>query len=105
MATRFRRDCLGFMALIVCEVPRWKVPAAPSLVADPLRLSRAVSQSSNFFREVLAHPSLAMEKQIKSTMTKLEKKKKLTEKDKKLTTLEEHFDAYDAAMEAYLNRH
>jgi hypothetical protein len=105
MATRFRRDCLGFMALIVCEVPRWKVPAAPSLVTDPLRLSRAVSQSSNFFREVLAHPSLAMEKQIKSTMTKLEKKKKLTEKDKKLTTLEEHFDAYDAAMEAYLNRH
>ena len=105
MATRFRRDCLGFMALIVCEVPRWKVPAAPSLVTDPLRLSRAVSQSSSFFREVLAHAPLAMEKQIKSTMTKLEKKKKLTEKDKKINSLEEHFDAYDAAMEAYLNRH
>jgi hypothetical protein len=45
-----------------------------------------------------------MEKQIKSTMTKLEKKKKLTEKDKKINSLEEHFDAYDAAMEAYLNR-
>jgi hypothetical protein len=29
---------------------------------------------------------------------------KATEKEKKELSLEEHFDAYDAAMEAYLNR-
>jgi hypothetical protein len=89
------------MTLIVCEVPRWKVPAAPTLVEDPVRLSRAVGQASSFFGEVLAHRALPTD--LKQNMTKVAKKK-TTEKDKKATTLENHFDAYDAAMEAYLNR-
>jgi hypothetical protein len=107
MAIRLRRDCLGLMCLIVCEVPRWKVPAAPSLVADPVRLSRAVAQGSSFFNEVLAHKGLSAAKQLKPTMTRARSSKasaKATEKEKKELSLEEHFDAYDAAMEAYLNR-
>jgi len=109
MAARFRRDCLALMCLIVCEVPRWKVPAAPSLVPDPVRLSRAVSQSSSFFHEVLAHKALSGGKQLKPTMTKARSKAKTkvkaaTEKDIKALSLEEHFDAYDAVMEAYLNK-
>lgn len=105
MATRLRRDCLGLMCVIVSEVPRWKVPAAPSLVPDPVRLSRAVGQTSSFFNEVLANKALTAGRQLKPTMTRARKTKAATEKDKKATTLEEHFDAYDAAMEAYLNRH
>jgi hypothetical protein len=103
MAAGHRRTCLALMTLIVCEVPRWKVPAAPTLVEDPVRLSRAVGQSAAFFGEVLAHRPLPTD--LKQNMTKAESKKKAaTEKDKKASTLEEHFDAYDAAMEAYLNR-
>lgn len=107
MAARLRKDCLGLMALICCEVPRWKVPAAPSLVSDPMRLSRAVSQGGAFFNEVLAN-SMKAEKQIKMNMTKATKSKKeksLSEKEKKEQTIEDKFNAYDAAMEAYLNRH
>jgi len=106
MATKFRRDCLGLMCLICCEVPRWKVPAAPSLVADPIRLSRAVAQGGAFFNEVLAN-QMAPEKQIKASMTraaKVKKTKEASEKDKKILSMEEHFNAYDAAMEAYLSR-
>ena len=105
MATKLRRDCLGLMAIICCEVPRWKVPAAPSLVQDPIRLSRAVAQSSSFFNEVLANP-MAVENQIKASMTKAVKNriKKLSDKDKKELTMEEKFSEYDAAMEAYLKK-
>jgi hypothetical protein len=105
MANRFRKECLALMTLICCEVPKWKVPAAPTLVADPVRLSRAVGQSGGFFREVLAYKSLA--KPLKPNMTRAPRQKRtkeLTEKEKREMSMEEHFDAYDAAMEAYLNR-
>ena len=92
--------------MICCEVPRWKVPAAPSLVADPLRLSRAVSQCGSFFNEVLAN-SIAPAAQLKPNMMKAQKSRKskaLSEKEKKELTMEEKFSEYDAAMEAYLNK-
>jgi len=106
MAAKFRKDCLGIMGLICCEVPRWKVPASQTLVADPVRLSRAVAQSSGFFNEVLANP-MKPEKAIKASMTKAIKEKKdkmLSDKEKKELTTEEHFSEYDKAMEAYLNK-
>jgi hypothetical protein len=106
MATNLRRDCLGLMAIICCEVPRWKVPAAPSLVADPIRLSRAVAQCGSFFNEVLANP-MAAEKQIKASMTKAAKQRTtaaLSEKEVKELSMEEKFSEYDAAMEAYLKK-
>lgn len=106
MATKLRRDCLGLMTLICCEVPRWKVPAAPSLVADPVRLSRAVAQCGSFFNEVLAH-SIAPENQLKQSMMRAARQKKskaTTEKEQKEMTMEEKFSEYDAAMEAYLNK-
>ena len=108
MPGRFQRDCLALMALIVTEVPRWKVPAAPTLVEDPVRLARAVGQSASFFNEVLANKALSEVRQLKPKMTKAVRGKKVgaqqTEKEKKDMTIEEHFDAYDAVMEAYLNR-
>lgn len=104
MASSLRRDCLGLMALICCEVPRWKVPASQTLVADPVRLSRAVAQSGSFFREVLANP---MKTHIKANMTKIKKEKaptKMTDKEKKALTEEEHYTEYDKVMELYLNK-
>jgi hypothetical protein len=104
MAARFRKECLALMTLICSEVPKWKVPAAPTLVADPIRLSRAVGQAGGFFNEVLAYRVLATP--LKPNMMKAPRqKRKITDKDKKEMTMEEHFDAYDAAMEAYLNKH
>jgi hypothetical protein len=107
MAARLRRDCLALMAMICCEVPRWRVPAAAPLVSDPIRLARAVAQSPSFFHEVLAYKPL--KSILKPTMTKgtggpRKSKKEPTEKEKKEMSMEEHFDAYDAVMEAYLNR-
>ena len=116
MPARCRRECLALMALITSEVPRWKVPAAPVLVEDPVRLSRAVAQSGSFFQEVLAHPPLPAGKQLKPNMTRAQrtvkadtpansaKATKASEKAQKEQSMEEHFDAYDAVMEAYLNR-
>ena len=104
MASSLRRDCLGLMALICCEVPRWKIPASQTLVADPLRLARAVAQSGSFFREVLANP---MKTHIKANMTKVKKEKvatKMTDKEKKALTEEEHYSEYDKVMELYLNK-
>lgn len=104
MPVRLKRDCLGLLTLICCEVPKWKIPAAQTLVKDPIVLSRAVAQSSSFFNEVLANPSLSAEKLMKPGMTKASKKKIDKEKEKKVVSMEEQFDAYDQAMEAYLNR-
>lgn len=107
MPARLRRDCLGMMTLICCEVPRWKVPAAQSLVPDPIRLSRAVSQVPSFFKEVLAYPPLKAGKELKPKMMKANqapRKKKQDSKQVAELSLEEHLTAYDAAMEAYLSR-
>jgi len=51
-----RQDILILILQILTEVPRWKVPAAPSLVRDPIVLERAVAQAETFYREILAHP-------------------------------------------------
>lgn len=97
-----RRDVLALMAQILCEVPRWKVPAAPSLIKDPVSLSRAITQSSNFFREVLAEPRISLTAHGKSIF-KIGKhidKAKI----KKTSTMEDQMEAYDAAMNAYLSK-
>ena len=103
MAARLRKDCLGLLVLLCCEVPRWKVPAAPKLVEDPMRLSRAVSQAGQFFQEVLAYPPLPAASQITTKMLKmrLAKQKKLTEKQQKEMEMDEQFDSI---MDLYLKK-
>ena len=104
MATAQRKDALSLMVLICCEVPKWEVPATPSLVKDPVRLSRAVSQVPGFFQEVLSYK---VSNPVSSKMTRAPKKAKekpLTDKDKAKVAENAHLDAYDAAMEAYLNK-
>jgi hypothetical protein len=101
MAASNKKDLLALLATICCEVPRWKVPAAPPLTQDPTRLARAVSQVPGFFQEVLAFKPLPVNSQLKPKMMQAPKKKKEAAKP---SVIEDHFAAYDAAMEAYLNK-
>jgi hypothetical protein len=103
IGSKGRRDILALMAQILCEVPRWKVPASPTLIKDPAALSRAIQQSPNFFKEVLNNPrvSLPGNKAIFTTGKQSQKQK---EKAKQGLTMETKFSAFDAAMDAYLNK-
>jgi hypothetical protein len=102
ISSKGRKDILALMAQILCEVPRWKVPAAPSLIKDPVTLSRTISQSGNFFKEVLIEPKVSLGG--KKAVFKGKDSVKLREKLKKATTMEDQMEAYDAAMNAYLSK-
>jgi len=103
IGSKGRRDILALMVQILCEVPRWKVPAAPSLIKDPSTLSRAIQQSPNFFKEVLAYPKVVL-KGSKSLFTSGKQSATQKEKAKQGLTMETKFSALEAAMEAYLNK-
>jgi hypothetical protein len=78
-----KMDTIALMVQILTDVPKWKVPAAPSLVLDTVKLQRAVSQSESFFKEVLMMP--LPKKLLPATVTGLKKKKaKEPSKEEKL---------------------
>ena len=90
-----KKYILVLMTQILCEVPRWKVPAAPSLIKDPVAMSRAIREVPKFFREVLAYDP------IRVSILKGFKVK--AEKAKKVETVNQ-MDAFDRALEAYFAR-
>jgi hypothetical protein len=80
---RKKLDTIAVMVQILTDVPKWKIPAAPSLVPDVTKLQRAVSQAEAFFREVLAFPIPS--KPLPPTVTGLKQKKiKEPSKEEKL---------------------
>lgn len=93
-----KMDTISVMVQILTEVPKWKVPAAPSLVTDPIKLERLASQMETFFKEVLMLP--LPPKLLPATVTGLKKKKvKEPSKEEKLRL---HLEAIDqAAMSFY----
>lgn len=95
-----RREILGILILLLAEVPRWKVPAAPALVKDPVQMGRAVSQAHKFFAEVLAYPPVS--KAAVKAGAKRKPAKKIGDSVKKQMNLEEHLAAYDQAVNSYL---
>jgi hypothetical protein len=103
VGSKGRRDILALMVQILCEVPRWKVPAAPPLIKDPAALSRSIQQAPNFFREVLAYPRVSMPSN-KTIFTTGKQSARQKEKAKQGQTMETKFSAFDAAMEAYLSK-
>jgi hypothetical protein len=103
IGSKGRRDILAIMVQILCEVPRWRVPAAPTLIKDPAALSRAIQQAPNFFKEVLVHPRVSLPGN-KAIFTTGKQSAKQKEKAKQGLTMETKFTAFDAAMEAYLNK-
>lgn len=103
ITSKGRRDILALMAQLLCEVPRWRVPAAPPLIKDPAALSRAIQQSPNFFKEVLANPRVSITGN-KTIFTSGKQSQKQKDKAKQGVSIETKFQAFDAAMEAYLNK-
>jgi len=95
-----RKYILGMLAVALCEVPRWKVPAAPTLIKDPVTISRAVGQTGKFFREVLAHPKPVM------SLIKFFKVRALDDKTKdrlkKVTGQQQKIETVDAILNSYL---
>jgi len=102
LSQKRRLDLLCLAIQIVCEVPRWKLPAAPALVKDPVALERAVSHSESFFREVLAYdpPTGDLMKEAKKSGKLVIKSK--TTKQLRQMNVEEHLAAYDAAIDSWL---
>jgi hypothetical protein len=91
-------DTISIMVQLLTDVPKWKVPAAPSLVTDPTQLTRLVEQSSTFFKEVLQLPLL--KKPIPATITGLKQKK--AKEPSKEAALQKRLDLIDkAAMDYY----
>jgi hypothetical protein len=93
-----KTDTIAIMIQLLTDVPKWKVPAAPSLVTDAGKLDRLVAQSEVFFREILALPLPA--KMLPATVTGLKQKKsKEPSKEEKLQRQLEMIDK--AAMSFY----
>jgi hypothetical protein len=96
-----RRQILTIVTQILTEVPKWKVPAAPTLIRDPIQLSNIVKTVPKFFQEVLAYdpPKRATEVQ-KALKSKNAPKPKAA---KVAAPPMSQMDAYERAMEAYLS--
>ena len=110
LSAKRRVDLLCLAIQIVCEVPRWKVPAAAALVKDPIALERAMSHAESFFREVLTYdaPVGDVEREAKKGASKSihaggPTGKTPSAKQLKQMSLEEHLNARDAMIDGWLN--
>ena len=93
LSNKHRQDALILLYQLLTEVPRWRVPAAPSLVRDPVVLSRAVQQAEVFYREILILP--LPPKPLPSRITGISGRKKEAKptKDDELTAQLENMDS------------
>lgn len=100
-----RQDLLCLAIQILCEVPRWKSPAATTLVKDPVALGRALGHAESFFREILAFeaPSGDVTKEAKkSATTKPLAIKNKDPKKLKQMSVDEHLAAYDEMIDKWM---
>ena len=104
LTSRRRLDLLCLMFQLLCEVPRWKIPAAAALVKDPVVLRKGIAHVENFFREVLAYemPTTDIIKEAKKAKAKITKER--TDKDKKKDKIEEQLAIYDKAIDSVMYR-
>jgi hypothetical protein len=104
LTSRRRLDLLCLMFQLLCEVPRWKIPAAAALVKDPVVLRKGIAHVENFFREVLAYemPTIDVIKEAKKVKAKITKER--TDKDKKKDKIEEQLAIYDKAIDSVMYR-
>jgi len=97
-----RRQILTILTQILTEVPKWKVPAAPTLIKDPIQLSNIVKTVPKFFQEVLAYdPPKRVTEVQKALKSKNAPKPKAA--IKVATGPMSQMEAYEKAMEAYLS--
>ena len=104
LTAKRKQDILILCIQIVCEVPRWKVPAAPGLISDPVQFKRALEHSGHFFSEVLAYEPLKVDLELEAKKVKAKEleSKKLNNKKDKMNKINKHMDAYDAILGDYM---
>lgn len=95
---RKKLDTIAVMIQLLTDVPKWKIPAAPSLVSDHITLQRAVSQSESFFKEVMMLP--LPKKLLPPTVTGLKQKK--PKEQTKQDILQEKLAMIDQLTNSYL---
>jgi hypothetical protein len=103
LTTRRRLDLLCLLFQLLCEVPRWRVPAAPVLVKDPVVMRKGLVHLENFFREVLAYkmPMIDIMKEAKKVKQQMKKKATMNTKQ---TALENRLAVYDAAVNDFMSK-
>jgi hypothetical protein len=97
---KHKGDIIAIMIQILTEVPKWKVPAAPSLVQDPGTLQRIVQTAPQFFEELLRLP--ALQKPLPTTVSGLKVSKKKN-KDKQ-SELEQKLAEIDRVTMGFYNK-
>lgn len=98
-----RKQILTILTQILCEVPKWKIPAAPPLIKDPVAMSQAIRQVPKFFKEVVAYdPPTGLTALIKAFRSR--GKPTPVPKVKKGQMAELKMDAFDKALEDYFAR-
>jgi hypothetical protein len=100
-----KKQVLIVLTQILCEVPKWKVPAAPPLIKDPVAMSQAIRQVPKFFREVLANdPPSGIAAITKAFRSRSRGDPKLVTKAKKGEAAVEKMSAFDKALDEYFSR-
>ena len=101
LSQKRRMEILVLLIQILCEVPKWKIPAAPSLVSDPVVLERALGHVNGFFREVLKYdpPVGNIAKEAKKGNKATVVHRKMNAKQEKLAKVENQMAAYDAVLQ------
>lgn len=105
LTAKRRLDILCLAIQIICEVPRWKVPAAPALVQDPVALKRAIGHAEHFFREVLQYDpptgDIAKEAKKGGNRSTNPTAPKLNAKQMKEKAIQDQLSQYDAIMNQF----
>ena len=100
-----KKQILTVLTQILCEVPRWKVPAAPALIKDQVVMSTTIRQVPKFFKEVLAYdPPRGAAAIVKAFRARGKVDSKAVAKAKKGESATAQMDAFDAALDAYFSR-
>jgi len=100
-----KKHILTVLTQILCEVPRWKVPAAPALIKDPVAMSQAIRQVPKFFKEVLAYdPPSGVAAITKAFRSRGKVDSKVIAKAKKGEAAQDKMSAFDKALDDYFSR-
>lgn len=93
LTARRKLDLVVLLIQILCEVPKWRVPAASPVVKDPLPIQRATEQAPSLFAQVLAKPE--PRKVIKKTAP--------PRPTKKVSAVETRLNAVDDIFNTFYN--
>ena len=94
LTNKHKQDAMILLFQLLTEVPRWRVPAAPSLVRDPVVLGRAVQQAEVFYREILILPPAPKPLPIRVSGLSGRKKEAKVTKDDELTARLDDMDSF-----------